>query len=357
MAWSKAPPLDPAIQDRKPRAIESMIFYLATYPRTGNSQLQSFIAKNFCFLTSQVKTGGAGADPKSADWRLSKDVAERAAWPDTTLWNDRIYTYCRRVPEGIEVGFDRDRRWRYLASGPAPTPEVRKLLAAEPQPFFIKTHALPFEDYFDGEHVIQVHRAPGAVLWSYFRYQLDFVLARNADRMFERPPLTLDRVIDGDVAFGDWSVYHRAWRPVLEALGPRALVLRYGDMGRETAKVLETLSSFLDQPVVKFDVPDFDTYKARFAGMGLRGSEQGYEAFYTRSQLVRLWERHGAVATELGFTEPDYDLAAEAEQIERLNKISETAWTWGGTFDVQRRKMNTRLEKFMKEQAARAPNT
>jgi hypothetical protein len=177
---------------------------------------------------------------------------------------------------------------------------------------------------------------------------MDFVLERDGDHMFERPPVTLDRVIEGDVAFGDWSDYHLAWGPALEALGPRALVLRYAEMGRRPAEVLETLSGFIGQRVERREVEDFQSYRARFAGKGLRGSEQGYEPFFTRRQLERLWERHGAVARKLGFTEPDYDWAAEAEQIERLTRVIEIAWEWGRVFDGQRRRLNHRLEGMMK---------
>lgn len=326
-----------------------MIYYLATYPRSGNSQLQSFIVRNFCFLASQVKVQTTFVAPP--DWDV-QNQPRPDDWPPSTLWDERTATYRRFAPDDVPVGFDRDRRWRYYHSGVVPSPDTRERLAREPEPFFIKTHDLPFDRYFDGEHVIQIRRDPGAVMWSYFRYQMDFTLERNADHMFEAAPPTLERTIAGEVPFGDWSAYHDAWDAALPGLGERAMQIRFTDMGARTEETLQKIGAFIGHPIERADVEDFQSYNSRFAGKGLRGSDLAYEQFYTRAQLELLWDRHGVQARRNGFAEPQFDLAAADDQIARLTRIIETAWEWGGRFDRERRELARRFERLVAKRDA-----
>lgn len=306
-----------------------MITYLATYPRSGASLAQNLVFRGLGRVVSAVKAGGG--DNQFLDrWGVTHGPETAANMSAGLIWDDRVTTY-----------LDDGRPRRIILPGPLDylTEERRRAFAAEDTNFIIKLHAPPFERYFEGERAINVVRHPGAVLWSYFRYLVDFVMERDADHIFERPPPTLSRVIAGETPFGDWSDYHRAW----EAAGLPRLVLRYETLAADAAPQIDRIGAFLETPVLSHEVMDFATYAARFPGKGLRGASEGYEAFYTAPQLGVLNDRHGALMARLGYDPPAAEAGGEAGQVERLERIMETAWTWGQRFNEQRRAAGQRI--------------
>ena len=182
-----------------------MIVYLATYPRSGNSLLQRMIRRNFRHLTSRIsgikppEAGRRLMGPQDMEIELVPAAELVADWPEAVLWHENLAAY--RFP---------GEPWRrMLLPGPSEllTEELREALAGEKNVFFLKTHNLPFDRYFEGEFVVQLVRHPGAALWSYFRHQHDSAVPKRKGRLFASPPPTLENLIEGKVRFGSWSKY------------------------------------------------------------------------------------------------------------------------------------------------------
>jgi hypothetical protein len=300
-----------------------MIVHLATYPRSGNSLLKQLIVWNFHFLTISPKANPdlrnviegilavlpnctmtpAPAAPEESDGQL--------------IWNERTAIY----------QWPGESRHRYVLIDPdeANSPDIRRSLAAEDDLFFVKTHELPFDEYFPGEHVLQHVRHPGAALWSYFRYLVDFKFRKGlSGKLLRGPAPTLENVIAG--AFTDWSDYHARWRSAGERLGERYLCLGFETTQENPLRSIEKIADFLSLPVRSQKLPDFEKYRTRFEGNDLRGRSDGYEAFFSGRQLELLWQSHSAMAERFGFTAPDFSLAAPDEQIRRLGALIDSAW-------------------------------
>jgi hypothetical protein len=269
-----------------------MIVYLATFPRSGNSLLQSLFVRNFRLPASQITSGAGEAPPIGRKWD-------------------------HQVVEGRRMTYNRlGKRWPFIASGPLDyfTDAVRQELAALPEAIVLKTHFGPFDTYLPGEKVLQITRHPGPVTWSYFRYQADHALRRKKLR-----DVTVESTIEGDDVFGDWTSYIRRWRTASERMASDAyLNLRYERVAADAPSAVAQMSEFVGLPARIDGYPSFDDYSAAHPGADLRGTDEGYERFMTRSQLERLWTRHGAEASALGYTEPNYSLACGDEQIRRL---------------------------------------
>jgi hypothetical protein len=300
------------------------LIYLATYPRSGNSMLQRILGANFWRLSAQVKIVPRSADAQAAPkgWEQTIAPSAPAGWPDPVVWNARTAIY-RRAKEGEPW-----RRRLLDISSDELTEDFRRSLACEGEALFLKTHHLPFDSYFPGEAVIQVVRHPGPALWSYFRLLAQQALERDAKARFDLPPPTLDRVISGEVQFGGWSAYHERWAAAAESLGRRYLRLDFGALVDDQAQARRALSDFLDLPVSSQADVSFEAYQAKHQAHGVRGRDVGYERFYVRGQLERLWQAHGATAERMGFAAPDLGLAgAEAEQQARLQDLLQLAWS------------------------------
>ncbi len=303
-----------------------MLFYLATYPRSGNSLLQRILALNFGQLSSQVKVGARpGRQPLQVPgWRMEAAAEPVADWPEQTVWNGWTAVY-RRDADG--------QPWRrYLTPAPidAFTEDFRRSLAGEQAAFFVKTHDRPFNRYFDGEHVLQVVRDPGPVIWSCFRYLTQHVLQGRALRPFEQPAPTLERIIAGDVQFGGWSDDHRDWAAASAGLGPRYRQMRYRQMIDDQAGFRDALADFAGLEPVSTDPVNFETYRRKRAALDLRGTDDGYEQFFSHDQLERLWTTHGEIAQRLGFPPPDLEAAGANDQLARLTELLDLAWREAG---------------------------
>lgn len=308
-----------------------MIIYLATYPRSGNSLLQRVISSGLQRRTSQIK--GGGSDPNyGARWEV-KVPNGPIDWHEDVVWDERTAVYPLK-----------GERYRLIMPGPIEylTETRRKSFAKESNVFFLKLHDLPFSSYMEGEKVIQIVRHPGAVLWSYFRYLVDFTLAGNGDHIFERPPPTLDRVIDGEIPFGDWSSYHQAW----ESVTAPKLNIRFEDLASDAAGVIDAIGEFAGLEVRNREFPTFKEHADRFANADLRGTSEGYERFYATAQLEHLMARHGAMMTKLGYAPPELGLGFGSEQLRRMEAIMAVAWQWGQNFDRERKVAGERAARF-----------
>jgi hypothetical protein len=324
-----------------------VICYLCSFPRSGNSLVQTILVENFKRLVSRIQ-GHVDGPPGARDpeWEAHDAPEPVPGWPEDVLWNERTAVYRKR--EGAV--------WRrILKPGPEDTltPELRQALAAEREIFFLKTHGDPFESYFEGERVVQIARHPGPTLWSLFRYMSDLAEKAHDTELFIRPPLTLETIIEGHPDTGAWSAYMERWMAAAETLGPRYLRLKYGEVSADPGSGVDALSNFLSlEPEVSAEV-SFERYRLRWPNLDLRGSNDGYERYFSRRQLELLWERHGAVAERLGCAPPDYSVHIPDEQVRRLNSLIEAAWRRGQEVELERWRATKRLRNALDEQAQR----
>jgi hypothetical protein len=290
----------------------SVLVYLATYPRSGNSFLQRILNENFGYLASQIRIGIKSPDEAAASFKGSPKYdyghAEGYVIPlrrkGSNSWHRML------LPIGLR----------------GVTKALRAELAASDDVYFLKLHERPYLDYLPGERIVQIVRHPGAVLWSYFRYQCDVVVPAQASKIFEKPAPTLENVITGQVGYGDWSGYQQAWDAVRNERADQYLLLRYEDLVADQSAALDKISNFVSLPILSSKPVQFADFEKRFPGWDLRGSSEGYETFYAPAQLELLWERHGACAERYGYVAPRLDQASPAEQIQRLRQLIELAW-------------------------------
>jgi len=300
-----------------------MIVHLATYPRSGNSLLKQLVVWNFHYLTISPKARPDLASVIEAILAVlpTCTMAPAAAPPGGCeaglIWNERTAIY--------QWPGEPRRRYVLLDPDEARSPDIRRALAAEDEFFFVKTHGLPFDDYFPGEYVLQHVRHPGAALWSFFRFLVDFTFSKGpSGKLLKGPAPTLENVITG--AFTDWSDYHARWRATGTRLGKQYLCMRFEATQENPRASIEAIGDFLSLPIRSGELPNFEKYRTRFEANDLRGTSAGYEAFFSRRQLELLWDSHSAMAEQLGYAAPDFALAAPDEQIRRLGALIQSAW-------------------------------
>ena len=299
-----------------------MLFYLATYPRSGNSLLQRILSQNFGQLSSQVKAGAVPGRPplELAGWQIEPAPEPIPGWTEDVTWNAWTSVVRRSGP---------GQSWRrHLQPAPmeAFTEDFRRSLARESTAFFVKTHHRPFDRYFDGEHVLQIVRHPGPVIWSCFRYLSQHALRSRSNRRFNLPPPTLERIIAGEVQFGSWSDYHRDWDHAAERLGEAYWRRSYPQMVEEQTGFRAELAARLGLEEVSDSPVSFESYQRKRSELDLRGTDDGYERFFSRNQLELMWRAHGEMADRFGFSPPVIEVAGANEQLARLSELVELAW-------------------------------
>ena len=173
------------------------------------------------------------------------------------------------------------------------TLENRQKLAADTNYFFIKTHGLPFQEYFDNEYVVQIVRHPSLVFESFFYYLSKY---ENFDK-------TLDEVIIGKVPYGSWSNWHQQWsKSYLLILQNKFLRLRFEDILSDTLTGCQQIRELIgldydsDQKLVSFAElhqrnPDY--YRL--------GKSRQKKLFYTSDQIALLQQLHGDTMAQLGY--------------------------------------------------------
>ena len=216
-----------------------MLTYIASYPRCGNAWIRSLIILNWRYLVANGypddwnKTVETGAKYKICAPE-SKDAIPRHA---RTLLRSHIAQYTNPLtgeirytlkPSALELMVDDNRR----------------MLAESEHRYFLKTHDMPFDRFFEGESVVQIVRHPGAALASFCRLEGAF---GETDGQIPQ----LHHFIRGRTAYGDWSDYHRRWR---DADVP-TLRVRFEDGKRNEMEMASQIGGFLgfDQPPTIID--------------------------------------------------------------------------------------------------------
>lgn len=267
-----------------------MLVYLATYPRSGNSLLQRIMTTSFWRLPAQVKVAPR-ADmpvPRAEGWEISPPEADLRDPPIPGPLRDWLIRYRKsQTSEPARWGFKAVPQQLLTATD-------RRRLAAYDETFLIKTHHPPFPSYYPGEYVIQVVRHPGPVLRSYFRLLNAQAIKAGA------PSPTLDQVIDGRIPFGSWSSYHAAWAAARDLIGPDAVLMKYADLIARQADLREEIGAFLRLPIKSEEPVTFDAYGRKHVSLGVAGTDDSFESFYSSSQLKRLYSLHANAVNALG---------------------------------------------------------
>jgi hypothetical protein len=290
-----------------------MIIYIASYPRSGNSLTQQTIityferpitALNPKSRKAKFFANGGAYFVKNWRYNVQPTSGDKTIWQ--ILWdklNNRIFKiydldkwialYDLNVPPY-------NKNCRYLLPGckNVLTPKNRKLLAADRNShIFIKTHELPFKNYFEGEYVIQPIRHPGAVLWSYFNLSKDF---------YGDNTISLEKVIRGMVGYGSWSNYHQIWSQAIPSLNGRFIRIRFEDMLLDRLKACEQISATIDLEYNPDNQePSFEQLHKNNPNHIRAGKATGWEEHYTHVQMELLEKLHGSTMQQLGYEMPN----------------------------------------------------
>jgi hypothetical protein len=274
-----------------------MIYYVASYPRSGNQWVRTLIQNQFGCLSSTVYYNKLfeGKHVRQFDAILHSLNYELVPAPEGIPVSDALKPYLlyyRR--NAIDPGVC----YPLLERGVKEilTVEVRQELASNPHSFYLKTHDLPFAEYFPGEKVLQPIRHPGASLWSYYNFAHDV----------EKLNPTLDQVIKGKHGFGHWSRYHLAWLDCARQLKENYRRVRFEDLMNHELEFSHFLEPFLNLSIVSTEIEPFESYHARRPYLARSGKAEGWEQYYSQAQLKLLWREHGKVASRFGYASPDF---------------------------------------------------
>jgi Sulfotransferase domain len=287
-----------------------LIIYIASFPRSGNFWLQTLI----------------GNPLKRATTRISRKK-DRAGLLDRWIVQNRKY-YDMEVKDVLpeESGFDNQEIAGWLTtckhaldekSHKALLPgcahiinnfQTREILARHSEHFFVKTHALPFKEYFENEYVVQIVRNAGASIWSYFNFKTEI-------RDFARG---LADLIPGDTKNRNWTFYHSMWQETAKQMGGHYLGLRYEDMFGRELEFCNRLGALLGLPVLSSEVRPFDFYHSIRPTLTRKGKASGREENFSRDEMRQLWETHKDMMKKYGYPEPNYELASKCTWLNQL---------------------------------------
>lgn len=230
-----------------------MIIYLASYPRSGNSWLQRIFAHYF------------GID-------YSNYYREEGGKNNLELIDNSVVG---------EVFIKRGENIRLADnSGLILSPILRKKIALEKNVYIIKTHQIPFDEYYEGEHVINIIRHPGAVVWSYFNFKRDF--NQNSD--------SIEEIIIGDTFVGSWGDHVSRWQKFGENNPTKYTEKKYEE--------IELSKEFLEklQKICRTDIknneeplPGFDYWHLKSPKMFRSGQINDWADKLSVDQCLLIW--------------------------------------------------------------------
>ncbi len=252
------------------------LIHVASYPRSGNTWARNLILHYLDrYVSSFYREGGS---------------------PNLVINEDGTYgpPFCiyqaRRQPLALHRTLRTD-------CGRVFSDEFRHHLAGSLERFFVKTHELPYESYFEGEGVIYLVRHPGAVFWSYYNYIRDHNLPGAAD-------LTLEDVIRGKVGFGSWSEHIQCWLAKVQSLGDHFAVFRYEDLAVREVEFCQVVSILSGLPI-KADpnsFPAFEQWRRNAPRLYRSAKNQEWLAHFTPTQIDLIQALHGSTMARLGYT-------------------------------------------------------
>jgi hypothetical protein len=270
-----------------------MIYYLASYPRSGNAWVRSLLIHQFGWLSIDIHVKARDFTEENIQ-RLNITYPGRKdlfGLPKSDPLYRRLFSY---IPKGGEDGVH-----KALIPGIDDlfaVDEIRKRLALDADKFFIKTHFDAYQDYYPGEYVIQIVRNPGACIWSYYNFLRDVL----------KTPASLTEIITGKVQYGKWSDYQQKWIKTAASLDSRLLLVKYEDLFGKELEFCSVMSQFIHLPIITTDIKPFKFAHSKRPNHAREGKPSGWEQNYSRAQLDLLWQTHGQVMTYYGYAQPDF---------------------------------------------------
>jgi Sulfotransferase domain len=258
-----------------------MLIYLSSYPRSGNTWVRNLLRHYFGYRSTSLYLEPNGTP--NLDRR-----------PDGTF--DLFSFYELPQAPGSRLPLLVNNCGQILDE------RLRQKLGAAEEPFFLKTHELPFERYFEGEYVVHLVREPGAVCWSYFNY-----LRKNEGDQFAQ--ITLDDVIEGKAPFGSWGAHTRAWLAAGEQLGARFWLHKYEDIaGHPETEFVDGLAALtgLTYRMPKKPLAPLEKWHQQEPDFYRKEKESRWKRNYSAAQLYRVLELNGSVIQQLGYDSAAY---------------------------------------------------
>jgi len=275
-----------------------MIFYIASYPRSGNMWVRSLITNQFKKMGTTLHKPERNGEKFEAWATTAKNMfgihieklspEQRVKVCPIVSLRDWIVAY------DFEGGKTLDHL--SLAAGfiGVYSNEVRQFLAEDKEIYFIKTHLLPYDMYFPQEYVIQITRHPGATLWSYYNF-FNQVKEKSASLM---------EVIAGEHGFGDWSLYHEKWNQSADLLGERIFRVKYEDLHTSEIDFVMKLENFLGLPIVDSHIKPFSYYQSIRPKVTRSGQVSEWIQNYTQDATDLLVQRHGKMMEYFSYRMP-----------------------------------------------------
>lgn len=283
-----------------------MLIYISSYPRSGNSLIQQTIniffekpwtgvdkpkkpLEEITGVPSYFTNWRYGLHPwqPKPSWQLLWEKANRKIFKvyDVEKW---IAYYDLNIPPYTE-------NCRYLLPGcrDVLTQENRQILAAEDTPYFVKTHATPYREYFEKEYVIQIVRHPGPVCWSYLNLLKDYYNKQK----------TLDDIIIGKTSAGSWSKWHQSWNQAIPSLKGGFMRLKYEDVKlADRHSICDQIKSLtgIDYNATREEI-SFKTLQKKAPNYYRYGQNQNWQQHYTNDQINLLYKLHNITLQELGY--------------------------------------------------------
>ncbi len=273
-----------------------MIVYLASYPRSGNSLMQSIVTDYFHQLpTSLYPNNHATPFPPVTDWAVNWRKGEAIeAWVKRTrpwlVWNEWIAVYDLDIPP-----YTKNNRYLLEGSRRVLRRWMRLRLALEKTVYFVKTHELPYPRFLPGERVLQIVRHPGPVLRSFHS------LSTNDPYT---PSRSLEDLIEGHVPSKTWNAYHQHWQEVAESLGNRYALVHYEAVTKNPLVLCDAIQRLTGlRYQLPQDVKSFEQFHAKDPVYYGFGTNRGWESYFTPEQVARIYDINAPMMKRFGYLE------------------------------------------------------
>lgn len=248
-----------------------MLIWVASYPRSGNGYLRT-ILRDLC----GVPTTDVDQSPQLAEAILGGRVRE---------WLP--------VPTG-GTG-DAPRPGAYALPPPKPW-SLRPLseLVADATIYSLKSHLLASDQMLPAVYLL---RDPREVFVSYARFAPLYGESLTEEQF--RANLC-ERIQAVGGPYGSWSEHVAAWLN-----RPRTVLVRFEDLVQRPLTVLQQVIDGLQLPcqIGAGRLPTFAELQARHPHVYRRGKPGGWRDEFPADLLPLVWEHHGEMMRQLGFTD------------------------------------------------------
>ena len=225
-------------QSQAPAIDTSMIIWLASYPRSGNTFLRVILKDVFGFDTYAIYKENPNIDPQES----SQDDPVPGLAFDVARFADRDELH------------------------------------------LVKTHDAPIDD----RRAIYLLRDGRESITSYFHYYRDLM----------KQPTPLPEVIAGHVQFGSWGQHVADWDP---GRRPNTLLLRFEQFVADPISHVEQIADFIGAPPQGGQIPTFESLHQQNPKFYRSGRTDTWKSLFTEEDLDLFRTLHGDVAAEFGY--------------------------------------------------------